>query len=163
MIIELSARVNTTTSLLENLLNWSRNQIATAKANPVKTNVKALTNECFELYRNNAIEKNITLVNKISGSSAIYADEEMIRIILRNLISNAIKFTKPNGEVNVDATPQENILCISVSDTGVGIPQDNLNKIFSFDTKSTQGTAQEKGTGLGLVLCKEFIDRKSVV
>lgn len=159
MIIELSARVNTTTSLLENLLNWSRNQIATAKANPVKTNVKALTNECFELYRNNAIEKNISLINKIPDSSVVYADEEMIRIILRNLISNAIKFTKANGEVKVDASPQENILCISVSDTGVGIPQANLGKIFSFDTRSTQGTAQEKGTGLGLVLCKEFIEK----
>ncbi len=159
IIIELSARVNTTTSLLENLLNWSRNQIATAKANPVKSNVKKLANECFELYHNNAVEKNITLVNKIPDSSEIFADEEMIKIILRNLISNAIKFTRLNGEVKVEAIPQENILCISVSDTGVGIPQANLDKIFSFDTKSTQGTAQEKGTGLGLVLCKEFIEK----
>jgi signal transduction histidine kinase len=159
IIIELSARVNTTTSLLENLLNWSRNQIATAKANPVKTNVKNLADECFELYHNNAVEKNITLINKIPDSSVIYADEEMIKIILRNLISNAIKFTRPNGEVKVEAAPQEDILCISVSDTGVGIPQANLDKIFSFDTKSTQGTAQEKGTGLGLVLCKEFIEK----
>jgi signal transduction histidine kinase len=159
IIVELSARVNTTTSLLENLLNWSRNQIATAKANPIKTNVKDLANECIELYHNNAVEKNITLVNKIPDSSVIYADEEMIRIILRNLISNAIKFTRLNGEVKVEAIPQENILCISVSDTGVGIPQANLEKIFSFDTKSTQGTAQEKGTGLGLVLCKEFIEK----
>src|SRR5260221_1138057 len=159
LIVELSARVNTTTSLLENLLHWSRNQIANSKANPVKTNIKDLTNECFEVYGNNAEEKNITLINRIPDSSVIYADEEMIKIILRNLISNAIKFTRQNGEVKVEAVPQENILCISVSDTGVGIPQSNLGNIFSFEAKSTQGTAQEKGTGLGLILCKEFIEK----
>ncbi|MBI1768999.1 MAG: tetratricopeptide repeat protein [Bacteroidetes bacterium] len=159
LIVELSARVNTTTSLLENLLNWSKNQIVTAKANPVKTNIKDLAAECFELYYSNAVEKNITLVNKIPDSSVIYADEEMIKIILRNLISNGIKFTRPNGEVKVVATSQENILYVSVSDTGVGIPQGDLGKIFGLNAKSTQGTAQEKGTGLGLILCKEFIEK----
>jgi signal transduction histidine kinase len=159
LVVELSARVNTTTSLLENLLNWSRNQIATLKANPVKTNIKSLADECIILYQNNAREKNISLINDISDTSVVNADEEMIRIILRNLISNAIKFTKTNGEVKLHAARQENILCVSVADTGVGIPQSDLSKIFSYEAKSTQGTAQEKGTGLGLILCKEFIEK----
>jgi signal transduction histidine kinase len=159
MAIELSARVNTTSSLLDNLLNWSRNQIATAKVNPVKTDIRTLANECIELYGNNAIEKNITLLNSIPDSSHIFADEEMIRITLRNLISNAIKFTPANGEVKIEASPKDDLLCISISDSGVGIPQEDLTKVFSFEAKSTPGTASEKGTGLGLILCKEFIEK----
>ncbi|MGC4022767.1 MAG: tetratricopeptide repeat protein [Cyclobacteriaceae bacterium] len=157
--VELSARVNTTSSLLENLLNWSKNQIATAKANPIKTDLRNLTNECIELYRSNAKEKEIQLINKIEPSSFIYADEEMIRITLRNLISNAIKFTRKGGEVKVESQLQDNILCVSISDSGVGIPQEDLGKIFSLEAYTTPGTAKEKGTGLGLILCKEFIEK----
>jgi two-component system sensor histidine kinase/response regulator len=159
MTVDLSARVNTTSSLLDNLLNWSRNQIATSKVNPVRTDVQALANECIELYVNNAMEKNIRLVNKIPTSCHIMADEEMIRITLRNLISNAIKFTSQKGEVNIEAHPKEGLLCISVRDSGIGIPQEDLTKIFSFEARSTPGTALEKGTGLGLILCKEFIEK----
>lgn len=159
LVVELSARVNTTASLLDNLLNWSRNQITNARANPVKTDVRRLASVCMELYQSNAAEKNIRLVNNLPDPSAIYADEEMIKIILRNLISNAIKFTKENGEVKIDAIQEENILRVSVADTGVGIPQADVSKIFSFDGKSTHGTALEKGTGLGLILCKEFIEK----
>ncbi|GHM98989.1 hypothetical protein WSM22_04790 [Cytophagales bacterium WSM2-2] len=157
--VELSARVNTTSSLLENLLNWSKNQIATAKANPVKTDVKRLVDDCISLYANNAKGKNIKLLSKISEPVFIYADEEMIRITLRNLISNAIKFTRNNGEVNVESSHQDNILCISISDSGVGIPEEDISKIFSFEAYTTPGTAKEKGTGLGLILCKEFIEK----
>ncbi|HCW06488.1 MAG TPA: hypothetical protein DGG95_03875, partial [Cytophagales bacterium] len=157
--MELSARVNTTSSLLENLLNWSKNQITNAKANPVKTDLKKLVNDCISLYQNNALEKNIHLVNLIQESTYIYADEEMIRITLRNLISNAIKFTRNHGEVKIDSSRQDNILCISVSDSGVGIPQEDLKKLFSLDAYTTLGTAKEKGTGLGLILCKEFIEK----
>lgn len=159
LIVELSARVNTTTSLLENLLNWSRNQIATAKANPIKTNIRGLAEECITLYHTNSIEKNITFSNSISSDTFIYADEEMIRIVLRNLISNAIKFTKTNGEVKVDASVDKNFVTVSVADTGIGISTTDLANIFSFEGKSSPGTAQEKGTGLGLILCKEFIEK----
>jgi len=159
LIVELSARVNTTTSLLENLLNWSRNQIATAKANPIKTNIRGLSEECIILYQTNSIEKNITFSNTISHNAFIYADEEMIRIVLRNLISNAIKFTKKNGEVRLHAATNGNLMNVSVTDTGVGISASDINSIFSFEAKSTHGTAHEKGTGLGLILCKEFIEK----
>jgi signal transduction histidine kinase/Tfp pilus assembly protein PilF len=159
LIVELSARVNTTTSLLENLLNWSRNQIATAKANPINTNVKNLADECLTLYQNNAIEKNITVSNNIPADSIVFADEEMIRIVLRNLISNAIKFTKADGEVKIDSGMQENMMRIAITDTGIGISPTDLSKLFSYEGKSTHGTAQEKGTGLGLILCKEFIEK----
>lgn len=159
LIVELSARVNTTTSLLENLLNWSRNQIATAKPNPVKTNILRLSEECVTLYETNAIEKNITFFNTIPENTAIYADEEMIRIVLRNLISNAIKFTKRDGEVRLSAVTDGDFLNVSIADTGVGLSEFDLSNIFSFEAKSTHGTAQEKGTGLGLILCKEFIEK----
>lgn len=156
---ELSAKVNTTSSLLENLLNWSKNQIVNAKISPVKTDIKKLVNECIELYSNNAMIKNIQLINNIPDSSFIYADEEMIRITVRNLISNAIKFTPTDGQVKVSAETQAGVLCISVSDSGVGIPKDDLAKIFSFEAHTTPGTAKEKGTGLGLILCKDFIEK----
>lgn len=157
--LELSARVNTTSAFLENLLNWSKNQIATTKANPVRTNIQSLVNECIELYSSNAKEKDIKLLNKIHEPSFIFADEEMIRITLRNLISNAIKFTCSEGDVKINAIRTDNILCISVSDSGVGIPQEDVEKIFSFEAYTTPGTAKEKGTGLGLILCKEFIEK----
>lgn len=157
--MELSARVNTTSSLLENLLNWSKNQITNAKANPVKSDLKKLVNESIALYQNNALEKHIQLVNLITDATFIYADEEMIRITLRNLISNAIKFTRNHGEVKIESSQQDNILCISVSDSGIGIPEEDLKKIFSLDAFTTLGTAKEKGTGLGLILCKEFIEK----
>ncbi|HTH55457.1 MAG TPA: tetratricopeptide repeat-containing sensor histidine kinase [Cyclobacteriaceae bacterium] len=159
LIVELSARVNTTTSLLENLLNWSRNQIATAKANPVPTNIRGLSEECLSLYNTNAIEKNIAFFNSISEKAVVYADEEMIRIVLRNLISNAIKFTKPNGAVKLDAIAHENFMSVSIADSGIGISESDLNTIFGYEAKTTHGTAQEKGTGLGLILCKEFIEK----
>jgi signal transduction histidine kinase len=88
MTIELSAKVNTTSSLLENLLNWSRNQIATAKANPVKSDIKKLADDCIALYSSNASEKNIKLQNNIPTDSTVFVDEEMILIVFRNLISN---------------------------------------------------------------------------
>jgi len=157
--VELSARVNTTSALLENLLNWSKNQIATAKANPVKTDVKNLVCECIDLYANNAKGKNINLINEISEPTFIYVDEEMMRITLRNLISNAIKFTRNHGEVKIETSHSNNILCISISDSGVGIPEEDISKIFSFEAYTTPGTAKEKGTGLGLILCKEFIEK----
>lgn len=159
MAVELSARVNTTSALLENLLNWSKNQIANAKINPVKTNVHSLTNECFDLYRNNAVAKNIQLINKISDPSFVYADEEMIKIILRNLISNAIKFTRKDGEVRTAACVKDGKLRISVSDSGVGISLEDISRIFSLEAHTTPGTAKEKGTGLGLILCKDFIEK----
>lgn len=159
LIVELSARVNTTNSLLENLLNWSRNQIATAKANPVNTSMKQLSEECLVLYHTNAVEKNINFFNSISEEAMAYADEEMIRIVLRNLISNAIKFTKRNGEVKLSATADGNYLSVSIADSGIGISASDLTTIFGYEAKSTHGTAQEKGTGLGLILCKEFIEK----
>jgi signal transduction histidine kinase len=159
MTIELSAKVNTTSSLLENLLNWSRNQIATAKANPVKSDIKKLADDCIALYSSNASEKNIKLQNNIPTDSTVFVDEEMIRIVFRNLISNAIKFTPKNGEVKIEAAHQDGLLCISVSDSGVGIPEENASKIFSLEAHTTSGTANEKGTGLGLILSKEFIEK----
>jgi signal transduction histidine kinase len=107
-----------------------------------------------------AAEKNISLVIDLDGRSEVFADQNMVDSIIRNLVSNAIKFTKDQGEVIISAHRDKNRMEVTVSDTGVGIAPQDLDKLFNIESKhSTLGTAQEKGTGLGLVLCKEFVEK----
>jgi signal transduction histidine kinase len=110
-------------------------------------------------YRNAASKKNITLKSNIGYHSKVYADKDLLETIFRNLISNAIKFTKPNGEIILNAKKEEEFTRISISDTGVGISEENLGKLFSIDIRSsTKGTEEESGTGLGLLVVKEFVE-----
>jgi len=109
-----------------------------------------------------ANQKEIQLIETISDNEMIFADKSMITTILRNLISNAIKFTNRAGNITISSKKQENsdFVEISVADTGVGIPKDKIDDLFRIDKNtSTQGTENETGTGLGLILCKEFIEK----
>ena len=107
-----------------------------------------------------AIQKNIVLVSNVGKNLIIDADENMLKNILRNLISNAIKFTPKNGRIEVNAEEKEFGFEISVTDNGVGIKPGNIEKLFKIETSfTTRGTENEKGTGLGLLLCKEFIEK----
>ena len=100
------------------------------------------------------------ILQKIPESASIIADEAMISTVLRNLISNAIKFTNPEGEIIISVEKNYNELLVAISDNGVGIMPDILAKLFRIDESySTSGTQNEKGTGLGLILCKEFIEK----
>jgi signal transduction histidine kinase len=104
--------------------------------------------------------KNITLQNNITFDLYAYCDINMINTVLRNLISNAIKFTQPWGSINVTAMDEIDQVKISVQDTGIGISNDNLHRLFNLtEYFSTQGTNKEGGTGLGLILCKEFVEK----
>ena len=151
---------NNTFRLLENLLDWARIQQSQMPFHPVSLVLKTLTNEVLEFLIENANSKMIAIINYIPDNLIVMADKNMIRTILRNLISNALKFTSKNGKVEIKAFYSENKVVISVADTGIGIKPEDIDKIFKIGSSfSKRGTENEKGTGLGLLLCKEFVEK----
>ncbi|NBC83170.1 MAG: response regulator [Bacteroidetes bacterium] len=145
-------------ALLENLLEWSRSQTGRIKFQPDKLDMKLLVESTLQTVQNNALKKNITLLNQIKHPGTAFADENMIKTVIRNLLSNAIKFTDNEGEIKVYSKTEDNLIYITISDNGVGIKEKDLEKLFRIDVNhSTVGTENEMGTGLGLILCKEFI------
>ena len=149
-------------NLLENLLQWSRVQTGRIEFNPINFDLNNLANDVVALYQVNAARKKISLSNVIENEFQINADKFMIDTLLRNLVSNSIKFTSQGGEINIlaEEIPNEEMLQISIEDTGVGMTDEVLAKLFKIDEHvTTKGTEKEKGTGLGLILCKEFIEK----
>ncbi|HZY25886.1 MAG TPA: ATP-binding protein, partial [Bacteroidales bacterium] len=146
--------------LLENLLEWANSQRGKISFTPVPINISEIIKEEFSMLDDMAKDKNIELKSNVPEKITIDADKNMIRTILRNLITNAIKFTHKNGKVEVNAITYKNHLEISVSDNGVGMSKDIMEKLFKIDANlSSRGTENERGTGLGLFLCKEFVEK----
>ena len=146
--------------LLENLLEWSRAQTGKINFEPKEFDLHELSRSNVALFEDRAREKNITLEPDIDENSMIKADYNMINTVMRNLVSNAVKFTQPGGKVKIFSERQNGKYSIYVSDTGVGIDNNDIDKLFRIDeSHSTLGTDNEEGTGLGLILCKEFIDK----
>jgi len=144
--------------LLLNLMEWSSAQTGRISFTPVPFDMNQVVNDNMLFYQEIAKQKHITITNKIDAPVDVYADKAMVHTILRNLISNAIKFTAAGGEIEVAAERLKNDVRISVSDTGTGMTQSQIDTIFrSKSQHSTPGTQNEEGTGLGLMLCKEFI------
>ena len=151
-----------TYKLLENLLLWSRSQRGIIDFKPTKRNLHLLTGETVNLLSQSTKNKSIVLINQIPEDIYVVADRDMLLTILRNLISNAIKFTHKNGMVivSVEKTIKQKFIEISVTDTGIGISEDTIGDLFQLDKNvSTSGTEKETGTGLGLILCKEFVEK----
>ncbi len=147
-------------ALIENLLTWSRIQRGVLEYCQQRINIQELVTQNIDLYTQNAEDKKITLRNLIEESTLVYADFNMVNAVLRNLISNALKFTNTGGTVEVSAKQDGMYVEVSVSDTGIGIAKEHLPKLFRIDARYKRlGTAREKGTGLGLILCKEFIEK----
>ncbi len=149
-------------SLLENLLTWSRSQSGKINYSPEKLELKIVLFETMFGLQAQANNKEVEIINNIYENETIFADKNMITTVLRNLISNAIKFTNKKGTVTISAKKQtdNNFIEISISDTGIGIPKERIGDLFRIDkNKSTQGTENETGTGLGLILCKEFAEK----
>lgn len=147
-------------SLLENLLDWSRSQRGVLPFNPQSLDLYSLVWQTNDLLRLSADNKNIQIENLCHENIHVFADATMIQTVLRNLISNAIKFTYKGGKITLSARIDNNLVYISVSDTGLGMSADVVSKLFKIDSQHTsEGTAQEKGTGLGLILCKEFVEK----
>jgi len=149
-------------NLLENLLEWSRSQTGKITVNPTLFDLTDLVNENIELAKASAKNKEIDLINTLSGEIRVFADYNTINTIVRNLISNALKFTHHGGFVKTRLTDSVNYFVFSIEDSGVGISEEIQQKLFKIDVNhSTPGTADESGTGLGLILCKEFIEKNN--
>ncbi len=147
-------------NLLNNLLHWSRIQTGKIKFNPIEVNINSIIQNTLDLLKTNINEKNIQVEQIINAELNIEADKFMLSTILRNLISNAIKYSHFNDKILIKTTKKDTELIISVSDNGLGIPQKNIDKLFKIEHSiSTKGTNNEKGTGLGLILCKEFVEK----
>lgn len=147
--------------LLENLLEWARSQSGSILIQPETLSLNQLISNNVELLKPQAKNKQIALSLSLTENLHVYADRNLLNTILRNLISNAIKFTEADGEVQITASHSSSSeVQVSVKDNGIGISPAILEKLFKVEHKfSTPGTANEKGTGLGLLLCKEFIER----
>ncbi len=147
-------------ALLENLLQWSRIQSGKIQYTPSEFNLTSLIDTIIALFQVNATKKKVRLINEVTEDIKVFADKFMVDAVIRNLLSNAIKFTKSGGEVRVKVEEKENYLQISVKDNGVGMKEEIKNKLFRIDQHvTTKGTDQEKGTGLGLILSKEFVEK----
>jgi signal transduction histidine kinase len=144
--------------LLTNLLNWSRSQTGRLQANPTTLILQDLVNLNIRLQFDKAEHKEIDIIALIDEDITVFADESMLNTVLRNLISNALKFTQKSGTIRITAK-QDNKVEISVTDTGIGIKPENIDKLFQTNIANTYGTAGEKGNGLGLVLCKELVEK----
>jgi PAS domain S-box-containing protein len=160
LILELNKSAGNFYSLLENLLNWSIVQTGRMDFIPDFISPKDLISKIQILFNPSTAQKGITLTAEITTDQNIYADWNMIETVLRNLISNAIKFTNESGTIIIKAADTENDMVeFSVKDSGIGMDKDSLSKLFRIDAHhTTLGTKNEKGTGLGLILCKELIE-----
>ncbi len=150
-------------NLFENLLEWSRIQTNRTKFSPAPFNVNPIIEQVVTLMELSAQSKKIKVVNDLPKKDIeAFGDKQMFATILRNLVTNAIKFTPGNGEITISTIPGEEYVELSVKDNGVGIPNEDQSKLFRIDQHiSKPGTKDEKGTGLGLILCKELVEKNS--
>jgi two-component system, sensor histidine kinase and response regulator len=152
--------VQNMSDLLENLLQWSMSQYGTLECRPRPILYNFLVEDMADFFAEAVEKKNIQLSVQIPENTRINADEEMVKSVLRNLISNSLKFTHSGGNVTISAEEVGDTIITSVSDTGIGIPKEKLETLFKMGlNQSTTGTAKEKGTGLGLTLCKELMEK----
>ena len=148
-----------TYALLEKLFAWSLSQSGGIKAYPQKIDLKEIADNKLNLLKNIAASKNITLINKIDPNTFAFADIQMVKTVILNLLNNALKFTHKGGNIIIDTCLKVGYVQISVMDNGVGIPSSNIENLFKVNrTYSTLGTSNEKGTGLGLIICKDFVE-----
>ncbi|HEY4337828.1 MAG TPA: HAMP domain-containing sensor histidine kinase [Puia sp.] len=159
MVPEVVNELTYTTSLMENLLHWARSQMQADAIKAQMIDVSGLMTEVVRLLRLQADAKQINVTYTEDPSIVAFADKDMVNLILRNLLSNAIKYTPEKGRIEVGARRDPAGIAIFVKDTGMGIPGDALQKIQQSNFYTTKGTAGEAGTGLGLMLCKEFVAR----
>ncbi len=158
----LGKTAKTVYTLLENLLTWARLQRGAIEFFPQEMLLEHTVAEVLDLFESNKTHKQIRLNNLVPTSSLVYADMNMLNTVLRNLVSNALKFTEPGGKIEVSARlhEDEEYIEVSVSDSGVGMSREDRQKLFRIDIKHSEvGTAGERGTGLGLILCKELVEQ----
>ena len=159
-ISEINRSSKSTYTLLENLLTWARTQIGRIKITKETFNLKELINMSIEPYTPNARKKNIQLENSISDDLSIEIDKHTFTTSIGNMVNNAIKFTHDGGQIVIDAISNSNQIEIRIKDSGIGMNHEQIQKLFKIEESfSTRGTKNERGTGLGLILCREFIEK----
>jgi len=147
-----------TYKLLENLLTWSQTQTKTTNYFPSKIDLEKIINESIDLQEASLKTKNIKINLEINSKTKAFADTNLVKTIVRNLLNNAIKFSNNNTTITINIEEKNNMINISITDQGIGIKPDDVDKIFNIDTDTRKiGTSKEKGTGLGLMICKEFV------
>jgi signal transduction histidine kinase len=160
LVSEMDKSVLKINSLLDNLLMWSRSQAGKDIFFPQYLNLSEIVNDNIEVFSGNAKEKKINVKADLSKDLVVYGDKNMIETVVRNLLTNAIKYSRIGGEVTVSAKLDTNKAIVSFYDNGVGIPNEDKDKIFNpVLFHSTYGTNEEKGSGLGLMICKEFVEK----
>ncbi len=152
--------ITQSTKLLDNLLIWGRSQLNHLSFNPQSLPVKTLADEILTIQAPLAAQKDITLVNEVPDNVFVFADTAMLEMVIRNLVSNAIKFTLPGGRVVIRSVKKNTYTEIQVCDTGIGMPAEVVEQLFKLNSQFTSaGTGGERGTGLGLVLCQEYVQK----
>ena len=147
-------------TLIDNLLTWSRLNLDRIEFNPVEISLSAITNSVFKSQSIAATNKGVALQSEFDKDVKAFADSDMIETVIRNLVSNAIKFTNPNGVITVKAAAYGDIVKVEIADNGVGMKPEIANNLFKIDMHvTTKGTKGENGTGLGLIICKEFVEK----
>jgi signal transduction histidine kinase len=155
----ISKNIKNTSALLENLLHWSRSQLKGERIQKNNFNLRIAALLQVSILESLANEKNIKIENTIDETQVVYADRDMIELVFRNLISNAIKYCNNGGNISITSIIEEQEIQVCVKDTGIGIAEENLQKLFGLNNFSTLGTNKELGTGLGLLLCREFVHK----
>lgn len=162
-IAELATLINESShkllSLIENLLQWTKSQTGRLNLIAKDIQLKNLTDEILRIYLTQSDSKGIKLKNDIADNVTVFADSETLSVIIRNLVSNGIKYTEPGGNVTLTAFQKHETTVLKVTDTGVGMGADTLSRLFKIEGGlTTEGTSHEAGTGLGLIICKEFVE-----
>ena len=147
-------------NLLENLLTWASTQIAGSEAAPEKLNLNEMIINAIGLFKHTTEKKELSITSNIENQIDVFTDKNMTESVIRNLIFNAIKFTPKKGTIEIGAKGNGKYVEVYVKDTGVGIRQNDIDKLFRLDSGyKSEGTENEKGTGLGLILSKEFVQK----
>ena len=160
IISGIETHMDQTNEFIQNLLQWAKFQLHGVVCEPQRLDIKALIQEAVNLLEPEFQTKGISVIHEsIPDGAYAYADINMIRSVVRNLINNAIKFTPTGGTISIFVEIQGQELILAVADTGVGIPAAHMDRIFTLESITTLGTRQEAGTGLGLILCREFVEK----
>jgi signal transduction histidine kinase len=157
LVPELSENADSASQLLYNLLNWSKSQMQNLEPKAELFNIQDVFKNKISLVEQKVEQKRIILIDE-SRRDFIYADRSMIEIVIQNLITNAVKFTRVGDSITVSNSDHDGKSLICIEDTGVGISRENIDKLFQSGTYTTRGTSNEKGTGLGLTICKELVE-----
>jgi signal transduction histidine kinase len=161
-IKDINESSKSTFNLLKNLLEWTRSQTGRITVEPDKFYPAEIVDENFKVLRQHAESKKITIENNVDTTFSCYADKNMISTVFRNLISNAIKFTHPDGKIIISSAEKNGFYSFCIKDDGIGMDEETQKELFTLSNKSQRtGTSKESGTGLGLILCKEFIEKNN--